>query len=98
MQNSSPVPLLGVNSTHLETSSCQANHHKGQRLPIVLRLLAEGSVVVLVLATARSEAIAVTQIGQLRWGAGIEGMIAALQRTSSTCSTAELVAAPSYDR
>src|ERR687896_827564 len=50
MQNSSPVPLLGVNSTHLETSSCQANHHKGQRLPIVLRLLAEGSVVVLVLA------------------------------------------------
>src|SRR5215217_5497378 len=51
MQNSSPrVPLLGVNSTHLETSFFQANHHKGQRLPIVLRLLAEGSVVVLVLA------------------------------------------------
>src|SRR5918992_4743812 len=50
MQNSSPVPLLGVNSTHLETSSCQANHHKGLRLHIVLRLLAEGSVVVLVLA------------------------------------------------
>jgi hypothetical protein len=49
--DSSPcVPLLGVNSTHLETSSFQANHHKGQRLPIVLRLLAEGSVVVLVLA------------------------------------------------
>ena len=86
MQNSSPgVPLLGVNSTHLETSFFQANHHKGQRLPIVLRLLAEGSVVVLVLATARSEAIAVTQIGRLRWGAVIEGMIAALQRTSFTC-------------
>jgi hypothetical protein len=49
--DSSPrVPLLGVNSTHLETSFFQANHHKGQRLPIVLRLLAEGSVVVLVLA------------------------------------------------
>jgi hypothetical protein len=49
--DSSPcVPLLGVNSTHLETSSFQENHHKGQRLPIVLRLLAEGSVVVLVLA------------------------------------------------
>ena len=50
--DSSPrVPLLGVNSTHLETSSFQTNHHKGQRLPIVLRLLAEGSVVVLVLAS-----------------------------------------------
>jgi hypothetical protein len=50
--DSSPgVPLLGVNSTHLETSSFQANHHKGQRLPIVLRLLAESSVVVLVLAS-----------------------------------------------
>ena len=85
MQNSSPgVLLLGVNSTHLETSSFQTNHHKGQRLPIVLRLLAEGSVVVLVLATVRSEALAVTQIGRLRWGAGIEGMIAALQHTSST--------------
>jgi hypothetical protein len=49
--DSSPrVPILGVNSTHLETSFFQANHHKGQRLPIVLRLLAEGSVVVLVLA------------------------------------------------
>jgi hypothetical protein len=35
--------------------------------------------------TARSEAIAMTQIGQLRWGAGIEGLIAALQRTSFTC-------------
>jgi hypothetical protein len=44
------VPLLGVSSTHLETSSFQASHHNHQRNHVVLRLLAEGSVVVLVLA------------------------------------------------
>jgi hypothetical protein len=41
---------VGVSSTHLETSSFHASHNKEQRLPIVLGLLAEGSVVVVVMA------------------------------------------------
>ena len=49
--HSSPcVSLLGVSSIHLETSSLQAIHHKAQRNHVVVRLLAEGSVVVLVMA------------------------------------------------
>jgi hypothetical protein len=47
-------------------------------------LLLRAYLAIVLSLTARSEAIAVTQIGQLRWGAGIEGMIAALQHTSST--------------
>jgi hypothetical protein len=39
-----------VNSTHLDNSSLQAPHHNQQRLPIVVRLSAQGSVVVLVIA------------------------------------------------
>jgi hypothetical protein len=39
-----------VSSIHLETSSLQAIHHKEQRNHVVVRLLAEGSVVVLVMA------------------------------------------------
>ena len=39
-----------MSSTHLANSSFHATHHKEQRLPIVLKLLAEGSVVVLVVA------------------------------------------------
>jgi hypothetical protein len=44
------VPLLGVSSTHLENTSFQPTHHKAQRNHVVLRLLAEGSVVVVVVA------------------------------------------------
>jgi hypothetical protein len=42
--------LLGVSSTHLDNSSFQASHNNQQRLPIVLRLLAHSSVVVLVVS------------------------------------------------
>jgi hypothetical protein len=41
---------VGVNSTHLDNSRLQAPHHNQQRVPIVVRLLAQGSVVVLVIA------------------------------------------------
>jgi hypothetical protein len=44
------VPLLGVSSTHFENTSFQPTHHNQQRKHVVLRLLAEGSVVVVVLA------------------------------------------------
>jgi hypothetical protein len=39
-----------MSSTHLENSSFQPTHHKEQRNHIVLILLAEGSVVVLIMA------------------------------------------------
>jgi len=50
--NSSPyVPLLSVSSTtRLDNESLQASHHNQQRLPIAVRLLAQGSIVVLVVA------------------------------------------------
>src|SRR5918994_2982849 len=49
--DSSPsVSLLGVSSTHLDNSSFQATNHNEHRNHIVLKLLAEGSVVVLVMA------------------------------------------------
>jgi hypothetical protein len=41
---------VGVNSTHLDNSNLKAPHHNQQRLPIVVRLSAQGSVVVLVIA------------------------------------------------
>ena len=41
---------MGVSPTHLETSSLHASQHKEQRKHVVLRLLAEGSVVVVVMA------------------------------------------------
>ena len=41
---------MGVSSTHLETSRFQASQHEEQRNHVVLRLLAEGSVMVLVMA------------------------------------------------
>jgi hypothetical protein len=43
------VALLGVSSTHLETNSLQATHHNQQRNHCVVRLLAESSVVVLII-------------------------------------------------
>ena len=50
IHNSSPcVPLLSVSSTRLDNGSLHAGHHNQQRNPVVLMLLAEGSVV-LVLA------------------------------------------------
>ncbi len=51
IDNSSPCgALVGVSSTHLETSSLHASQNKEQRNHVVLRLLAEGSVVVVVMA------------------------------------------------
>jgi hypothetical protein len=51
VNDSSPcVYLLGVSSTRLDNGSLQASHHNQQRNHVVLRLLAEGSVVVLVMA------------------------------------------------
>ena len=48
--NSSPcVPILGVSATHLDNARFQASHHNQQRNRVVLRLLAEGSVMVLVM-------------------------------------------------
>jgi hypothetical protein len=41
---------MGVSSKQLETSSFQASHHRQKRNHVVVRLLAEGSVVVLVMA------------------------------------------------
>jgi hypothetical protein len=41
---------MGVSSKQLETSSFQASHHNQKRNNVVVRLLAEGSVVVLVMA------------------------------------------------
>jgi hypothetical protein len=41
---------VGVNSAHLDNSRLQAPHHNQQRLSIVVRLSAQGLVVVLVLA------------------------------------------------
>jgi hypothetical protein len=49
--DSSPsVSLVGVSSTHLDNSSFQATNHKEHRNHIALKLLAEGSVVVLIMA------------------------------------------------
>jgi hypothetical protein len=48
--SSSCVPLLGVSATQLDNASLQANHLKERRLHTVVRLLAEGLVVVLVIA------------------------------------------------
>jgi hypothetical protein len=49
--DSSPcVSLLGVSSTQLDNSSFQATNHNEHRNHIALKLLAEGSVVVLVMA------------------------------------------------
>ena len=51
IHNSSPcVALLDVSATHLDNARFQASHHNHQRNHVVLRLLAEGPVVVLVLA------------------------------------------------
>jgi hypothetical protein len=51
IRNSSPcVSLLGVSSTQLDNSSFQATNHNEHRNHIALKLLAEGSVVVLVMA------------------------------------------------
>jgi hypothetical protein len=45
------VPLLGVSSTTQLANGCyQASHHKAQRLHLVVRLLVQGSVVVVVMA------------------------------------------------
>jgi hypothetical protein len=44
------VSLLGVSSTRLDNATLQARHLKGWRLHIVGRLLAEGLVVVVVMA------------------------------------------------
>jgi hypothetical protein len=41
---------MGVSSTQLENSSFQPSHHNQKRNHVVLRLLAEGSVMVLVMA------------------------------------------------
>ncbi len=49
--DSSPcVPFVSVNSTPLDNASSQAPHHDQHRNPIVVRLLAEGSVVVVLMA------------------------------------------------
>jgi hypothetical protein len=48
--SSSCVSLVGVSATHLENASFQPTNHKEQRNHIVLRLLAEGSVVVVLIA------------------------------------------------
>jgi hypothetical protein len=49
--HSSPsVCLVGMSSTHLDNSSFQATNHKELRNHIALKLLAEGSVVVLAMA------------------------------------------------
>jgi hypothetical protein len=49
--DSSPsVCLVGMSSTHLDNSSFQATNHKEHRNHIALKLLAEGSVVVLAMA------------------------------------------------
>jgi hypothetical protein len=51
IDDSSPcVSLLGVSSTQLDNSSFQATTHKEHRNHIVARLLAEGSVVVVLMA------------------------------------------------
>ena len=48
--HSSPcVSLLGVSATQLDNSSFQASHYEEHRNHVVVRLLAEGSVVVLVI-------------------------------------------------
>ena len=48
--HSSPcVSLLGVSATQLDNSSFQASHYEEHRNHVVVRLLAEGSVVVLVM-------------------------------------------------
>jgi hypothetical protein len=48
--DSSPyVPLLGVSDTRLDNGYYQASYHKEPRLHLVLRLVAQGFVVVLVL-------------------------------------------------
>jgi hypothetical protein len=50
IRNSSPcVSLLGVSSTQLDNSSFQATNHNEHRNHIALKLLAEGSVVVLII-------------------------------------------------
>ena len=50
IRNSSPcVSLLGVSSTQLDNSSFQATNHNKHRNHILLKLLAEGSVVVLII-------------------------------------------------
>jgi hypothetical protein len=49
--DSSPcVSLVGVSSTYLDNSSFQATNYQERRNQIVLRLVAEGSVVVMVMA------------------------------------------------
>jgi hypothetical protein len=49
--DSSPsVSLVGMSSTHLDNSRFQATNHNQHRNHIALKLLAEGSVVVLILA------------------------------------------------
>jgi hypothetical protein len=51
IENSSPCDsLMGVSSTQLENSSFQATNHNQHRNHIVFRLVAEGSVVVVLLA------------------------------------------------
>jgi hypothetical protein len=50
--DSSPyVPLLGVSDTHLENGYYQASYHQHSRLGVVLRLVAQGFVLVAVLAS-----------------------------------------------
>src|SRR5215208_5234812 len=48
--SSQSVSLLGVSSTHLDNSSFQPTNHNQHRNHIALKLLAEGSVVVLLMA------------------------------------------------
>jgi len=44
------VPLLGMSATRVHNASFKASRNKQQRLPIVFRLLAQGSVLMVVMA------------------------------------------------
>jgi hypothetical protein len=89
-----------VSSTQLENSSFRASQHKEQRNHVVIRLLAEGSVVVLVMAlgwwgmvtlgsyTLASESNALTAMGDPIYVAGCP-VPAPLQKSSARGGVSE---------